>query len=170
MTGATIRSFRVAEWSLYRALRLRALRDSPDAFSTTYSDALSRTDADWRDRLAQMSTRYDLALVAELQGNAVGLVWVRIDPSTPDVAHLYQMWVAAECRGRGVGKALLDTAIEWTTSNGARSIELGVTVGNSPARRLYKGAGFRAIGVPEPLRPDSDLEVQNMLLSLPLRA
>jgi len=169
MSNVTVRSLQPTEWPLYRALRLRALRDSPDAFATTYSEAHSRTDTDWRNRLAAMSTAHDLALVAELESTSVGLVWVRIDPATPDTAHLYQMWVAPECRSRGVGKALLDTAIAWSASNGAHSIQLGVALGNSPARRLYEGAGFRVVGGPEPLRTDSDLEVQHMLLSLPAR-
>ena len=169
MSDVSVRRFQEAEWPLYRALRLRALRDSPDAFATTYANALSRTEAEWRDRLAGMSGEHDLALVAELHGNPAGLVWVRIDPSTPDTADLYQMWIAPELRGQGAGRTLLESAIAWTAARGARSMRLGVTIGNSPAQRLYEGAGFCAVGPPEPLRADSDLKVQHMLLALPAR-
>jgi ribosomal protein S18 acetylase RimI-like enzyme len=167
MTDLTIRSFQPSEWPLYRALRLRALRESPDAFSTLHAEAAARPERAWRDRMAAMSSRYDLPLIAEIGGNPAGIVWAHIDPSTEDAAQLYQMWVAPECRGRGIGRALLDTAIEWATANGARSMALGVTVGNSPARRLYEAAGFAPVGAPEPLRPNSDLEVQNMQRPLP---
>ena len=112
MTDLTIRSFRPSEWPLYRALRLRALRESPDAFSTLHAEAAARSDGHWRDRMAAMSSRHDLPLVAEIGGNPAGIVWARIDPSTPGAAHLYQMWVAPECRGRGIGRALLEAAID----------------------------------------------------------
>jgi ribosomal protein S18 acetylase RimI-like enzyme len=166
MTDVTVRTFQSSEWPLYRALRLRALRESPDAFSTLHAEAAARSDSEWRDRMAAMSSRHDLPLLAEVGGNPAGIVWARIDPSTPRSAQLYQMWVAPECRGLGIGRKLLETAIEWATANGARSMALGVTVGNSPARRLYDGAGFVPIGAPEPLRPNSDLEVQNMQRTL----
>jgi GNAT superfamily N-acetyltransferase len=167
VTDIAIRCLQPSEWPLYRALRLRALRDSPDAFSTLHAEAAARSDSDWRDRMAAMSSRYDLPLVADVGGDPAGIVWARIDPSTPDAAHLHQMWVAPECRGQGIGRALLEAAIEWATANGARSLALGVTVGNSPARRLYEAAGFVPVGTPEPLRPNSDLEVQNMQRPLP---
>ena len=61
---------------------------------------------------------------------------------------------------------LLETAIEWARSSGARSIILGVTCGDTPARRLYASAGFRAIGDPEPLRPGSEITVQAMKLEI----
>jgi len=167
MTDLTIRSFQPSEWPLYRALRLRALRESPDAFSTLHAEAAARPDSSWRERMASMSSQHDLPLVAEVSGSPAGIVWAHIDPSAPDAAQLYQMWVAPECRGRGVGRALLDTAIEWATTEGARSMALGVTVGNSPARRLYEAAGFVPVGAPEPLRANSDLEVQTMQRPLP---
>src|SRR5207302_34276 len=40
---------------------------------------------------------------------------------------------------------------------------LGVTCGDSPARRLYTSAGFKPVGRVEPLRPMSELMVQNIL-------
>jgi len=35
LAALSIRPFRAEEWPAYRALRLRALADAPDAFSTT---------------------------------------------------------------------------------------------------------------------------------------
>ena len=166
MPNVRVRVFRSSEWRSYRDLRLCALADAPNAFATTYADAQARSDEHWAARLAEGSAETDLPLVAEVDGEPAGMAWGKIAGSEPDIAHLYQMWVAPEQRGLGVGRMLLETAIEWARSRGARSIMLGVTCGDTPARRLYASAGFQAIGDPEPLRPGSELNVQTMKLEI----
>src|SRR5262245_36055761 len=92
--AASVRRFTPAEWRKYRELRLRALADSPDAFGSTLAQEQGRPEADWSTRLTSgAASPSDLPLVAELRGEAVGLAWVRVDASEPEVAHLYQMWV-----------------------------------------------------------------------------
>jgi ribosomal protein S18 acetylase RimI-like enzyme len=104
--------------------------------------------------------------VAEVGSQLVGLAWSRIDDSDPRRVHLYQMWVDPGFRGLGTGRKLLAAALSWAHRVGARLMVLSVTCGNSPATRLYVGAGFVAIGHPEPLRPSSNLLVQPMQLDL----
>lgn len=43
----SIRPIKTNEWRKYRNLRLRALRDSPDAFGSTYEVEEARTDSMW---------------------------------------------------------------------------------------------------------------------------
>lgn len=47
-----VRSLRVDEWPLAKALRLEALRDpvAPIAFMETYESAVARPDSFWRER------------------------------------------------------------------------------------------------------------------------
>jgi ribosomal protein S18 acetylase RimI-like enzyme len=165
MTGSAlvVRRFLPGEWSLYRDLRLRSLQDSPDAFGSTYALECDRADGDWAERLARGASAVDeLPLVAEWKGEPSGLAWARIDATTPEVAHLYQMWVASECRRNGIGRALLDAAASWSRSMGAERIELDVTCSNEPAVRLYEEAGFVAHGESTPLRLGETLRAQPM--------
>jgi GNAT superfamily N-acetyltransferase len=163
----SIRTFAGDEWRLYRDLRLRALADSPDAFGSTLVEEAGRPDAEWARRLASSAdVRVNLPLVAEIRGQLVGLAWGRIDTSNPEVAALYQMWVAPPHRGRGVGEKLLEAVIAWATAQNAISLDLGVTCGDSPARRLYERAGFKPMGEPQPLRTGSTLLAQPMRLAL----
>src|SRR5262245_19074389 len=105
----SIRTLAADEWRLYRDLRLRALADSPDAFGSTLVEESGRPDAEWARRLAASAdVRVNLPLVAEIRGQLVGLAWGRIDTSNPEVAALYQMWVAPPHRGWGVGEKLLE--------------------------------------------------------------
>jgi GNAT superfamily N-acetyltransferase len=163
----TVRRFTPDEWRLYRDLRLRALQDAPDAFGSTYEHECQRTDSDWRTRLERgAASARDLPLVAEVDGEPTGLAWARLSDEEAGVAHLYQMWVAPESRGQGVGRALLDAAVEWARTAGAHALMLNVTIGNSPAVHLYERAGFVPVGDPGPLRPGSALQSRSLRRAL----
>jgi ribosomal protein S18 acetylase RimI-like enzyme len=105
-----------------------------------------------------------------VDGEPVGLAWGRIEESRPDVAYLFQMWVAPDYRHLGAGRMLLETVIAWAQAHRARYVELGVTLSNSPALRLYQRAGFEHAGEPQPLRPGSELLGLPMRLTLTGRA
>lgn len=162
-----LRRLRQDEWRRYRDLRLRALADSPDAFGSTWEKERQHPDEYWAGRLvADAASAWSNPLVAEEGDQLVGLVWGRIDPAHPETAHVFQMWVAAESRGKGVGKRLLAAVVAWAGEARARQLLLNVTVGDTAARRLYAGAGFQPDGEPQPLRPGSTTLAQPMRLEL----
>ena len=165
--STTVRSFSPAEWPTYKALRLRALEESPNAFGSTLALELERTDTAWCERLENAaSSGRDCAFLAEFEGTPSGLVWVKADPNDPSTVHILQMWVAPNARGRGVGDTLLKAAIHWAMQYGASHVKLGATCGNTPAIRLYQRAGFVELGATEPIRPGSTVLAQNMVLAL----
>jgi GNAT superfamily N-acetyltransferase len=61
---------------------------------------------------------------------------------------------------------LLEAVIAWARAKNARYLDLGVTLGNSPAMRLYTRIGFEPVGAPQPFRPGSELLGQPMRLKL----
>ncbi len=52
------------------------------------------------------------------------------------------MAVARDWRGRGVGSALLATAIAWARQQGMHKLSLGVFAHNDAAIALYRKFGF----------------------------
>ena len=94
------------------------------------------------------------------------MAWGRVQEADRRDVHVYQVWVAPEHRGRGVGQALLGAVIAWARESGVRQISLDVTCSNTAAMRLYARAGFLPTGEPEPLRPGSPLMKQGMRLEL----
>jgi putative acetyltransferase len=66
-------------------------------------------------------------------------------PASAHVADLGLM-VAADARRQGVGRALLDAAVEWSRSAGIRKLELHVFPWNEPAIKLYERFGFEREG------------------------
>jgi GNAT superfamily N-acetyltransferase len=120
-----------------RAIRLRALRDAPDAFASTYEEAAARGEESWSRQLAVLAT-----FVAVEDGHDVGLVRGGPDDARGDTAGLLSMWVAPEARGRGVGIALIDAVIHWARATGYVRVVLDVGAHNEPAKQLYARAGF----------------------------
>ncbi|MFF1548607.1 GNAT family N-acetyltransferase [Streptomyces sp. NPDC058291] len=89
-------------------------------------------------------------LVAELDGRVVGYLRLVLPTSLACNAHVRQIQglaVLDEARGRGVGRALLRSAVEETRRQGARRITLRVLGHNAPARGLYASEGFVVEGV-----------------------
>ena len=162
-----IRPLLAEEWPAYRAIRLRALADAPDAFGSTHGAEQALAPETWATRLARATgSGIDHPLAAEQGGALVGLAWAKVDAADPAIVNLFQMWVAPEARGQGVAGALLDEAIRWAHARGARALQLGVNCANLPAVRLYERAGFLETGLREPMRPGSALIEQRMRLVL----
>ena len=158
-----IRAFTKSEWHVYKHARLNALKDSPDAFASTYETTSTLTDVAWQSRIEKLDFDTNYPIAAFRNDQVAGMAWVMLEA---DIANLFQMWVAPNCRGLGIGAAILDDAIRWATRQGAKVIHLGVTVGDTPARRLYESVGFTPVGELEPLREGSELMIQNMTLTL----
>lgn len=164
---ATVRIVHPAEWQQYKAIRLRALDDAPDAFGSTLALEAQRPDALWQQRLSLAATSgQELPLFALSAAEPVGLAWAKVDAAHPGNVNLFQMWVAPDHRGQGSGRLLLEHVCGWARSRGAMWLSLGVNCSNTPALRLYSRAGFVAVGDPAPLRDASPLQVQNMRLAL----
>jgi GNAT superfamily N-acetyltransferase len=69
--------------------------------------------------------------------------------ATPDAWHIWQMAVAHDAQGRGIGRALLDTAIEAARDRGASAVTLTTfrdVEWNAP---FYSRSGFRVLGAEE---------------------
>jgi GNAT superfamily N-acetyltransferase len=59
-----------------------------------------------------------------------------------DAFELKRMYLRSMHRGRGVGKRLLSTALDWARANGASVVRLDTTERMVTARHLYESAGF----------------------------
>ncbi len=77
-------------------------------------------------------------------GSPVGHVWlaVRGAPTGGRQAHLFDVEVAPEARGRGLGRAAVLAAEDAARGLGARRMTLNVFAHNTPALRLYDTLGY----------------------------
>lgn len=144
MDQPTVRLLNAEDAAAYRRVRLQALREHPEAFGSSAEDFAVQPLGDLADRLRSQSERFSI-FGAFVAGELVGLVGFGRDGGLK-VRHrggIYQMYVTPEQRGKGLGWLLLEYAVNYARQlPGLEEINLAVTVGNEPARRLYERFGF----------------------------
>jgi ribosomal-protein-alanine acetyltransferase len=98
--------------------------------ATTFESLLQRTDA-------------DLIAAVDAEDRLVGyaVVWTVVDQ-----AELGNVAVDVEWRKRGVGRRLVEEALERARGRSAEECFLEVRESNRDAQALYERCGFRAIG------------------------
>jgi ribosomal protein S18 acetylase RimI-like enzyme len=57
-------------------------------------------------------------------------------------SYLEELYVVPDLRGNGLGRALLETAMETARGEGAEQMELGTSETDTAARKLYESVGF----------------------------
>lgn len=110
-------------------------------------------------------------LVARLEDRVLG--YVRLRPATELAAsqHVLQivgLAVDPTVARRGVGRSLVDAALDAARANGFRRVTLRVLATNTAARALYEACGFTVEGI---LRGEFDLDdrdVDDVLMAYPI--
>jgi ribosomal protein S18 acetylase RimI-like enzyme len=112
-------------------------------FNTEFGEPTPGVEA-LTDRLRDLLARDEL--IAVLGGDRPeGLAIVRLRSSlfTESLdAYLEELYVAPDRRGHGLGRALLEAAMEHALRVGAGRMELGTSVDDTAAIALYESAGF----------------------------
>jgi ribosomal protein S18 acetylase RimI-like enzyme len=138
----------------FRAVRLRALRDAPYAFSATYTRELEFPDAEWLTRVERMNGEAGAGFLAMDDETPCGLVGTFLNLNDPTRAQLVSMWTAPEYRRHGIGRLLVKQVTDWAVLRNAHTLMLMVTSNNDPAIRFYERLGFSRTGRTEPYPND----------------
>ena len=142
-----IRQLTPTDAAAFQALRLRSLRESPEAFGSSYDEEVSRPLATVAKRLeAARTPTAKIVFGAFTNGSLVGVVGC-VQESRVKSRHkavIWGMYVAPESRGQGVGRALLDRAVlEARAWPNVDRIVLCTVERAAAARALYRSAGFK---------------------------
>ncbi|MGH9054657.1 MAG: GNAT family N-acetyltransferase [Acidimicrobiales bacterium] len=68
------------------------------------------------------------------------------DTDTPPPAEIYALYVHPDAWRQGLGRRLLEQAVEQLRQHGNQEVTLWVLGDNHPARRFYEAMGFEADG------------------------
>jgi arylformamidase len=142
VVNTVIRVLATVDAPAYRELRLRALREHPDAFRSDADQEAAKPLADTEKRLAGAESVFFGAFDDDRLIGAVGLGFEsRI--KVRHVAHVIGLYVVPEATQRGVGRTLIDALIEHARTRAElEALTLTVTSDNARAVRLYESAGF----------------------------
>jgi len=128
------------------SLREASAPEDVDAVRSLFAEYARSVDepccfAGLERELAELPRGYRALFVAEDDGVAAGCVGLReVDRDTAEMKRLY---VRSAWRGRGLGRALAQAAIEAAGSAGYARIVLDSLPKMHEARALYRALGFR---------------------------
>ena len=138
----------------YRALRIRALWEFPEAFTSSYEEDEKQPIEKWEVRLGGEHTLFWGAY----EGAALcGMVGLETEQRAKNrhKATVIGMYVSQEYFGTGMGRALVDALLAHARRAGLELLVLTVTEGNEVATRFYEAAGFRSFGIePKAIKVD----------------
>jgi GNAT superfamily N-acetyltransferase len=147
MTGLDIRRLASTQWQLYKELRLSALKDAPQAFSTTHADAKARGDRAWARQVARSADGDDRATFVLLWNNKPsGLAAVYRERPGSSTGDVHQVWVAPALRSTGAAEKLMAHLETWAAGHRIRRLRAVVAEGNARARRFYRKIGYAPAG------------------------
>lgn len=146
-----IRLLEGADAETYLTLRLRALRENPEAFGSTYEERAQRPLSDTADQLRPaIEPPQRFTLGAYVEDVLAGCVTFRRMAGVKEQHKgvITAMFVAPEQRGRRLGRALMEAAIVRARAlPGLEQILLSVVTTNDAARTLYLSLGFAPYGL-----------------------
>ena len=147
MANVAVGAIDAGTWRTMRDVRLAALQDAPHAFGSSYEREISFSQDDWLRRISQGA---NFLVYTGGPGSAPAGIVGAFEP-LPHTAELVSMWVHPQARGQGVGRALVETILQWAHHEGHNFVHLWVTETNDPARCLYERCGFALTGERKPL-------------------
>ena len=140
-----IRQLTPEDMPAYKCLMLQALQEFPADFAASYIQDLLHTGG-------QIFGAFNA------NDELIGAVGLRQEPlrKTRHKGLIWGMYVATGYHGQGIGKALLEAAIDHARGiSGLEQLYLVVGVHNARAQRLYASLGFTPFGMePRELKVD----------------
>lgn len=126
----------------YRNLRLMALQNHPEAFSSSFEEEKDRPANIYETRFqSEESFTFGAFENEQLIGNVTLLKETKV--KLKHRANILAMYVSPNNRRMGYGKSLIATALKKAKElEGIEQIYLSVEATNEPAKKLYTSFGF----------------------------
>jgi GNAT superfamily N-acetyltransferase len=160
MTELTVRVLGESDWSLYREVRLSALKESPRSFTASLDEEAGQDEQWWR-----RSRR----LLAEVDQEPQGTISLGTYPDKAASGEVFGLYVFPQVRGHGVSSRLVEAAEALAIEDGFQQLFYWVGVDNPRAIGFATSFGFRLTGARRPSHATNlDLGDEEIAMVLPL--
>ena len=142
-----IRQLGAADAEAFSALRRVLVADNPVPMGLTMEEELGRSLQGFRDQLTAPAPNAAFGAWVDGQLRACAAVaWTRF-PSSMHKAQLWGCFVDPVFRRTGLGRRIVERALEHARAQGVRRVNLTVYLPNEAAVGLYRALGFVHYGV-----------------------
>ena len=141
-----LRELRPEDWRAFRSARLKALREHPDVYLSSYNSELEKPEWWWKETLdGKGKSVFGLFADGQLIGFAAVFTWRR-DPSGCSGV-MAMDYVAPQWRGKGLSRLLYQARIDWAVGQRqfARLV-ISHRDGNEISRKANQAFGFEYTG------------------------
>ena len=129
-------------WTRLRDIRLRALKENPEAFGATHAEESKLTEQGWRDRFKKEDY-----LIGSIEKEDVGTLYIEVLKGDHGATcWIGGCWTDPNYRGFGVMKSLFEYIDLNSNEKGWQRQGLGVWVHNQNAIKAYEAIGFSVAG------------------------
>lgn len=151
----------MSEWNVklrvYEPSDLETLREiTVSSFGSVAVDEMLEqrygvwNERDWKARKADhinddVAANAAGCFVAELEGRIVGYITTRLD-WVNGVGRIPNLAVTEEMRGRGLGRSLIERALEYFRNEGMALAKIETMASNPIGQKLYPACGFEEVG------------------------
>lgn len=142
MTDPIVRRLVEADAAEFRSIRLDGLRDSPEAFGSTYEAEKDRPIESFVESLSKSHMAG-----AFVDGALLGVAgfYVLAGPKLAHRGNIWGVYVRPAGRGKGFGRALISHLLAEAATQ-VKQVHLTVVTDNAAAVRLYRQLGFETYG------------------------
>ncbi|MGM0924430.1 MAG: N-acetyltransferase family protein [Bacillota bacterium] len=130
----------------YRKIRLEGLKNSPEAFGSSYEEEQLDPIDLYKSRL-ESDTAYTFGAFEKEELAGVVTLVKETKVKLKHKASIFAMYVSPDYRGRGIGKKLMaEVVIKAQEFDDTEQLQLSVVSTNQSAKQLYTSFGFTVYG------------------------
>jgi ribosomal protein S18 acetylase RimI-like enzyme len=130
-------------WEKYKEIRLKGLREDPQAFGRSYDEEVIFPKEKWIER---SGNPYNfMAMENDIPLGTAGVFFV--DEAREKVANIVGVFVAKEARGKNIGSLLIGAVLnKLRQEKEIQKVRLSVNKDQEAAIGLYRKFGFEVVG------------------------
>jgi|GEM_PF-6124374 len=136
-----VRELEPHEWEFLKAVRIKSIDESPDAFKFTPKEARDLPDKYWEDALTK-----DHWFVGSRGGHVVAVGGLMPLSDDPDNFEIASVWIDPMYRGTGIFTEFVDQVKQQAKDLGIEVLYASIYTDNTKSEQAFKANGFELIG------------------------